>query len=188
MNLPTPFPQSWIKEKDSHLPSSHSWPWRSLLADLVLAGLVSGPPAAPFLAASGLPLLPQIADIIYFMGVHVCPQPEMGLMLAPPHLMAVCLRCYGTVTGLLVTRWLYSRDQGRSPYWLHQYGFWGLGLTLLLCLVYPAELLAQVWGWWGYNNLVVFPFGLVSGLGLGAYLMPLLHNRPHSKVSRREER
>lgn len=158
-------------------PLSPRRPWSSLLADLVLAGLVSGPPAAPFLAAAGLPLLPEIAKIIYFMGVHVCPQPEMGLMLMPPYLMAVCLRCYGTVLGLLFTRLLYHRTQGRGAYWLHAYGVWGLLLTILLCLFYPAELLIQRWGGWGYHHWVVFPFGWVSGVGLGAYIMPLLHGK-----------
>lgn len=152
-------------------------PWKSLVADIILAGLVSGPVAAPFLAASGLPLLPLIADIIYFMGVHVCPQPEMGLSLMPMHLMAVCMRCYGTLMGVVAMRWLFSRNQGRSAYWLHQYGWLGFALTILLCLVYPAELYAQYWGWWDYSNWVVFPFGLVSGLGLGAYIMPLLHQK-----------
>ncbi|MEM8806999.1 MAG: DUF2085 domain-containing protein [Cyanobacteria bacterium P01_G01_bin.38] len=156
--------------------------WRSLIADIVLAGLASGPVAAPFLAASGLPLLPLIADIIYWMGMHVCPQPEMGIALMPPQIMAVCMRCYGTVTGLVVMRWLYRQELARkesrcSRYWLHQYGVSGFALTVLLCLVYPAELYAQNWGWWGYHNWVVFPFGLVSGLGLGAYIMPLLHRR-----------
>ncbi|NET74263.1 MAG: DUF2085 domain-containing protein, partial [Sphaerospermopsis sp. SIO1G2] len=81
--------------------------WVSFFADFLLTGMVFGPPIAPFLAASGIFLLPGIADIIYFMGNHVCPQPTMGLELAPPHIMAVCMRCYGTVTGLLITRILY---------------------------------------------------------------------------------
>jgi uncharacterized membrane protein len=157
--------------------------WKSIVADVVLAGLASGPVAAPFLAASGLPLLPLIADIIYGMGMHVCPQPEMGLVLMSPQMMAVCMRCYGTVLGLVAMRWLYHRNQGRAAYWLHQYGWSGVLLALGLCLVYPAELYAQVWGWWGYHNWVVFPFGLVSGLGLGAYIMPLLHG--HSRGHQR---
>ncbi|MDJ0703401.1 MAG: DUF2085 domain-containing protein [Leptolyngbyaceae cyanobacterium MO_188.B28] len=156
--------------------SAKGTPWRSILADIVLAGLVSGPLAAPFLAASSLPLLPQIADIIYFMGVHVCPQPDMGLALSPPHIMAVCMRCYGTVIGLLATRFIYQKDGGKAAYWLNQYGFWGFLLTIILCLFYPAELAAQWQGWWQYNNWIVTAFGLVSGLGLGAYIMPLLHS------------
>lgn len=150
-------------------------PWRSILADTVLVGLVSGPLAAPFLAASSLPLLPNIADIIYFMGVHVCPQPDMGLALSPPYIMAVCMRCYGTVMGLLITRLLYQANGGKAAYWLHQYGVWGFLLTLVLCLLYPGELAAQQQGWWPYNNGVVTAFGLMSGLGLGAYLAPQLY-------------
>ena len=149
--------------------------WRSFWADFVLVGLVSGPLAAPFLAAAPLPILPQIAAIIYFMGNHVCPQPEMGLALWPPHLMAVCMRCYGTLMGLILTRYLVTKHQAQEKYWLHQYGLAGFGLCILLCLVYPFELYAQVWGWWTYNNIVVTLFGLISGLGLGAYIMPLLH-------------
>ncbi|NET33314.1 MAG: DUF2085 domain-containing protein [Cyanothece sp. SIO1E1] len=149
---------------------------RSTLADIVLAGLVWGPVAAPFLASTSLPLLPGIAEIIYFMGVHVCPQPEMGLVLTSAQMMAVCMRCYGTVLGLLGARLLYTRNSGQEPYWLHQYGGWGLLLTVILCLFYPAELVAQHLGWWDYNNFVVTPFGLAAGLGLGAFIMPLLHD------------
>jgi uncharacterized membrane protein len=153
-------------------------PGHSLIADVILAGLVSGPVAAPFLAATGWPILPQIAHIIYFMGDHVCPQPDMALTLMPPYLMAVCMRCFGTLMGLVATRYWFSVDQGQSRYWLHHYGLPGLILTLGLCLVYPFELYAQVWGWWEYHNWVVTMFGLISGLGLGAYIMPLLHRRP----------
>ncbi|MCM1983363.1 DUF2085 domain-containing protein [Lyngbya confervoides] len=164
--------------------SSSSLPWfsqrplRSYLADFVLVGLVSGPLAAPFLASTSLPLLPQIANLIYTMGQWVCPQPEMGLMLWPPHLMAVCMRCYGTLMGLMIMRYLVSRSGGQEFFWLHRSGPLGLVICGALCLVYPAELYAQIWGWWDYHNPVVTLFGLIAGLGLGAYIMPLLHPVP----------
>ncbi len=63
--------------------------WLSIIADFLLTGMVAGPVVAPMLAASGLPLLPVIANIIYFMGNIVCPQPHMGMMLASPFAMAV---------------------------------------------------------------------------------------------------
>ncbi|NJK41846.1 MAG: DUF2085 domain-containing protein [Acaryochloridaceae cyanobacterium SU_2_1] len=160
------------------LKSNSQRPWRSLGADVILVALVAGPIAAPFLASVTLPLLPQIAEIIYFMGNHVCPQSEMGLPLAPPYLMAICMRCFGTLLGLVVMRYLYHLNEGKAPYWLHRYGIVGLLLCLGFCLVYPFELYAQYWGWWRYSNGVVTLFGLVSGLGLGAYIMPLLH-RPN---------
>ncbi|HEY9825788.1 MAG TPA: DUF2085 domain-containing protein [Stenomitos sp.] len=163
-------------------------PRKSLIADIVLAALVGGPLAAPFLAAAPLPLLPIIADIIYFMGDHVCPQPDMGLMLAPPYLMAVCMRCYGTLMGLVAMRWLVGRTRGKGAYWLHQYGVVGFLATVVLCLAYPFEYAAQGWGWWAYDNGVVTLFGLISGLGLGAYIMPLLYttasDRPITQSSR----
>jgi hypothetical protein len=150
-------------------------PRKSLVADIVLVALVGGPLAAPFLVSTGLPLLPLIAKIIYFMGDYVCPQPDMGLALSPPNIMAVCMRCYGTLMGLVAMRWLIGRNSGREAYWLNQYGMAGFCLTVLLCLAYPAELWAQNWGWWGYHNPVVTAFGLISGIGLGAYIMPLLY-------------
>ncbi len=150
-------------------------PFKSLVADIILVALLGGPLAAPFLASTSLPLLPLIANIIYFMGDHVCPQPEMGLALSPPQIMAVCMRCYGTLMGLVLMRWVISRNSGREIYWLNQYGIAGFCLTVLLCLVYPAELWAQYWGWWSYSNPIVTLFGLISGIGLGAYIMPLLY-------------
>ncbi|BAZ52120.1 hypothetical protein NIES4103_47790 [Nostoc sp. NIES-4103] len=149
--------------------------WASLIADFLLVGMVFGPPVAPFLAASGVSLLNGIADIIYFMGNHVCPQPNMGLDLAPPFLMAVCMRCYGTVTGLLMTRLLYGVTGGKGFYWLSQYGMNGVALASVLMMAYPLELAAQVFGLWSFNNYIVTPFGLITGLAWGLFMMPFLH-------------
>lgn len=151
--------------------------WVSAIADFMLAGIVIGPLAAPFLAASGVSLLPGIANIIYFMGNHVCPQPDMGLDLAPPFIMAVCMRCYGTVTGLLITRLLFGATGGKGFYWLSQYGWSGVALASVLMMAYPLELAAQVLGWWSFNNYIVTPFGLITGLAWGLFTMPILHGR-----------
>lgn len=159
----------------ANLQSLAQRPWSHWLADGLWLALVSGPFAAPFLAASGVPLLGQIADIIYAMGVRVCPQPELGLALAPPHIMAVCMRCYGTVMGLVLMRVLYSRDRGRSPYWLAQYDLWGFALAFAFCMFYPAELAFQGFEGWPVNNGLMTLFGWLAGLGLGAYLMPLIY-------------
>ncbi|WP_375503646.1 DUF2085 domain-containing protein [uncultured Nostoc sp.] len=149
--------------------------WVSLIADFLLVGMVFGPPIAPFLAASGVSLLPGIADIIYFMGNHVCPQPDMGLDLAPPFIMAVCMRCYGTVMGLLITRLLYVVTGGKGFYWLNQYGWSGVALASVLMMAYPLELAAQIFGLWSFNNYLVTPFGLITGLAWGLFTMPILH-------------
>ncbi|HLO85858.1 MAG TPA: DUF2085 domain-containing protein [Nostocaceae cyanobacterium] len=150
--------------------------WVSFFADFLLVGMVFGPPIAPFLAASGWFVLPGIADIIYFMGNHVCPQPTLGIELAPPFIMAVCMRCYGTVTGLLITRLLYGITGGKGFYWLHQYGWSGAALASVLMMAYPLELAAQIFGLWDFNNYIVTPFGLITGLAWGLFCMPFLHN------------
>ncbi|MEH2440759.1 DUF2085 domain-containing protein [Nostoc sp.] len=157
--------------------------WVSLIADFLLVGMVFGPPIAPFLAASGVSLLPEIADIIYFMGNHVCPQPNMGLDLAPPFIMAVCMRCYGTVTGLLITRLLYGITGGKGFYWLSQYGLSGVAIASVLMMAYPLELVAQVLGLWSFNNYLVTPFGLITGLAWGLFTMPILHGWRVAKTS-----
>lgn len=150
--------------------------WKSAIADIVMAGMVVGPLAAPFLSASMLPLLPGIAGIIYAMGMHVCPQPDLGLALTPPFTMAVCMRCYGTVLGLLITRLLYA-NANTGFYWLTQYGRLGAMLTSLMMIAYPAELAAEVFGLWSFNNYVVTLFGLITGVGMGLFFMPILHNQ-----------
>ncbi|MEA5580544.1 DUF2085 domain-containing protein [Nodularia harveyana UHCC-0300] len=149
--------------------------WVSFIADFLLVGMVFGPPVAPFLAASDVSLLGIIADIIYFMGNHVCPQPDMGLDLAPPFIMAVCMRCYGTVTGLLFTRLLYGVTGGQGFYWLSQYGWNGAALASVLMMAYPLELAAQIFGLWDFNNYLVTPFGLITGLAWGLFTMPIFH-------------
>ncbi|MBE9198218.1 MULTISPECIES: DUF2085 domain-containing protein [unclassified Nodularia (in: cyanobacteria)] len=153
--------------------------WVSFIADFLLVGMVFGPPIAPFLAASDVSLLGKIADIIYFMGNHVCPQPDMGLDLAPPLIMAVCMRCYGTVSGLLFTRLLYGVTGGQGFYWLSQYGWNGAALASVLMMAYPLELAAQVFGLWDFNNYLVTPFGLITGLAWGLLTMPILHESQH---------
>ncbi|MFQ4141145.1 DUF2085 domain-containing protein [Chlorogloeopsis sp. ULAP02] len=157
--------------------------WVSLVADILLAGMVLGPLAAPFLAASGLPILPVIADIIYFMGSHVCPQPDMGVALAAPFIMAVCMRCYGTVTGLLLTRLLCGVTGGKGFYWLHQYGWSGVALASVLMMAYPLELAAEVLGWLSFNNYIVTVFGLITGLAWGLLTMPILHGQEINSTS-----
>ncbi|TVP56945.1 MAG: DUF2085 domain-containing protein [Nodularia sp. (in: Bacteria)] len=157
--------------------------WVSFIADFLLVGMVFGPPIAPFLAASDVSLLGRIADIIYFMGNHVCPQPDMGLDLAPPFIMAVCMRCYGTVSGLLFTRLLYAVTGGKGFYWLSRYGWNGAALASVLMMAYPLELAAQVFGLWEFNNYLVTPFGLVTGLAWGLFTMPILHGWQHSKFA-----
>jgi uncharacterized membrane protein len=145
--------------------------------------MVVGPVVAPFLAASGLPIVSAIADIIYWMGNHVCPQPTMGVELASPWIMAVCMRCYGTVTGLLTTRLLYAATGGKGFYWLSQYGWNGVAIASVLMMAYPLELAAQVLHLWDFHNYLVTPFGLVTGLAWGLFTMPILHSdRVHNNI------
>lgn len=151
---------------------------KAAIADILLVAMISGPLAAPFLATIPLFPFPFIANIIYFMGDHVCPQPEMSLMVNPPHLMAVCMRCYGVLLALVATRLLLRRDRGKSFYWLNQYRFQGAAIATLLTAAYLFEMLAEQWGWWGYNNYIVTVFGALTGLGIGLFIAPVLY-RPH---------
>ncbi len=92
-------------------------------------------------------------------------------------LMAVCMRCYGTVLALVFSRWLWSRSTGREWYWWGRYGVKGAGIAVVLMLFYPLEWAVQQWGVWGYSNWVVFPFGWIAGLGLGLWIAPPLYPR-----------
>jgi hypothetical protein len=165
------------------LESAKNLNWVSLIADIMLAGMVIGPVTAPFLAASGVSLLGIIANIIYFMGDCVCPQPTLGLDLAPPYIMAVCMRCYGTVTGLLFTRLLYGVTGDKGFYWLNNYGWNGAALASVFMMAYPLELAAEIFGFWSFNNYIVTPFGLITGLAWGLFTMPILHGWQSTKTS-----
>ena len=151
--------------------------WQKLISDIALIALLSGPVAAPFLATLGIFPLGTIANIIYFMGGHVCPQTEMGLMLSSPHLMAVCMRCYGLLLALLTTRLLYASNQGRGFYWLHQYRFTGAAIATILTFAYPVEMIAQILNLWEYNNIVVTIFGYLTGLGIGLFMVPVIYRQ-----------
>lgn len=153
--------------------------WRRLSSDIILIALLSGPIAAPFLAQLGVFPFNIIANIIYFMGGAVCPQPEMGLMVSPPHLMAVCMRCYGLLLALLTTRLLYIKDRGQAWYWLSQYRFTGATIATILTCAYLGEMLAQVFRLWEYNNWIVSGFGYVAGLGIGLFIVPVLYRKPY---------
>lgn len=154
--------------------------WVSVIGDIVLAGMVVGPLIAPFLEKSGVFLPSLIAQIIYFLGNHVCPQPEMGWRLASPHLMAVCTRCYGTVLGLFSTRLLFAATKGEGFFWLVRYDLLGAVTSSLLMMAYPAEYAAEVFGDWEYHHPVAMTFGLIAGLGWGLHLMPALHRATNS--------
>ena len=149
--------------------------WRGLSADIILIALLSGPIAAPFLAKLGIFPFNIIANIIYFMGGVVCPQPEMSLMAISPHLMAVCMRCYGLLLALLTTRLLYLKNRGNAWYWLSQYRFQGAAIASILICAYLGEMLAQIFEVWEYNNFVVTVFGYVTGLGIGLFFVPVLY-------------
>ncbi|MCU0525057.1 MAG: DUF2085 domain-containing protein [Elainella sp. Prado103] len=151
---------------------------RQVIADVLLGALLIGPVMAPFLAAIGWFPMGFIAQIIYWMGDHVCPQPEMGLMLMPPHLMSVCMRCYGVLLAVLFTRLLYQFDRGAGFYWLHQYRFIGATIASILTFAYPIEMIIELLGGWSYNNYIVTFFGALTGLGMGLFLVPVLYRRP----------
>jgi uncharacterized membrane protein len=151
--------------------------WRGLVADAVLIGLLTGPLAAPFLRGWGLMAPLTVSSIIYTMGMFVCPQPGYAVALYDGQLMAVCMRCYGTVLGLLLTRLLYAVDGGGGRLWLARYGKWALPIFAVMIFSYAAEFAGQVAGWWGFNNLVATAAGLVTGAGLGLMFHPALQSR-----------
>ena len=153
--------------------------WRALSSDIILAALLVGPIGAPFLAQLGIFPFNIIANIIYFMGGAVCPQPDMGLMVASPHLMAVCMRCYGLLLALLTARLAYTQNKGNAWYWLSQYRYQGATIATVLTCFYLAEMLFQAFGFWEYNNWIVTGFGYVAGLGIGLFFVPVLY-RPSS--------
>jgi hypothetical protein len=157
----------------------------SFIADFLLSGMVVGPIVAPFLANSNLLGMGLVAQIIYFMGAHVCPQPEMGVELSPPWMMAVCMRCYGTVAGLFMMRLFYILNPGKSKIWLHQYGWWGVAIASVLMAAYPIELGLQTIGLWPYENGIVTVFGLITGLAWGLHGMPVLHGDRASQDQRK---
>src|SRR5262245_37307746 len=129
--------------------------WHNAIADFVLAALLIGPLAAPFLQAWGLLAPRTVSRIIFTMGAFVCPQPARAAALYDSNLMAVCMRCYGTVLGLLVTRLLYAADDGASAYWLPRYGLRALPLFTALISAYPIEFAGQIAGLWRFDHTVV---------------------------------
>jgi uncharacterized membrane protein len=151
--------------------------WRGPIADVALAGLLLGPLAAPFLQAWGLLAPRTVSGAIYTMGMFVCPQPAQGLALYDRQIMAICMRCYGTVLGLLLTRLLYAADAGAGRGWLPRYRLRALPIFAALSFTYVAEFAGQVAGLWGFNNLVVMAAGLITGAGLGLMFHPILQGR-----------
>lgn len=157
--------------------------WRRLSADIILIALLTGPIAAPFLAKSGIFPFNIIANIIYLMGGVVCPQSEMSLTVMSPHLMAVCMRCYGVLLALLTTRLLYLKNQGNAWYWLNQYRFRGAAIASIVICAYLGEMLAQIFNMWSYNNWIVTSFGYITGLGIGLFLVPVLYRKSPNQLT-----
>ena len=149
---------------------------RGLVADIILAALLLGPLAAPFLAVWDLLIPHGVSGIIYTIGTFVCPQPAHGLRLYDGQIMAVCMRCYAMVLGLLLTRLLYAADIGAACIWLPRYRLRALPLFAALIFAYATEFAGQVAGLWSFDNLVVTAAGLMTGVGLGLMFHPLLQD------------
>jgi uncharacterized membrane protein len=173
---------SLVKPPSPTHPSSPRWTlsalrqYRGAIADVILGALVLGPIAAPLVTALAPFPLSLIATLIYFMGDQVCPQPDMAVRVISSDQMAVCMRCYGVLLALVITRLLYIKDHGTGKYWLRQYGILGAAIATLLTFAYPIEMLAQLWNWWGYQNGIVTAFGALTGLGIGLFIVPILYN------------
>lgn len=105
------------------------------------------------------------------------PQPSLAVPLYHNNLMAVCMRCYGTVLGLLATRLWYAADGGAGRLWLPKYGLRALPIFALLIFTYAAEFAGQVAGLWGFDNTVTTIAGLITGVGLGLMFHPVLQAR-----------
>jgi uncharacterized membrane protein len=149
-------------------------PWRGVIADAVLAALLLGPLAAPLLWVWGLLIPHTVSGIIYTMGTFICPQPARGLPIYGGQIMAVCMRCYGTVLGLLATRLLFAADRAAARLWLPRYGRRVLPLFAALIFAYAAEFAGEVAGLWAFDNTMVTAAGLISGVGLGLMFHPML--------------
>jgi uncharacterized membrane protein len=147
---------------------------RGFLADAVLVALLLGPLAAPFLSSAGLFAPRAVSGIIYTMGTFVCPQPALGVVLYDGALMAVCMRCYGVLAGMLLTRLLYAADGGAGRLWLPRYGPRALPIFGALIFAYAAEFAGQVAGLWRFDNVVVTVAGLITGIGLGLMFHPAI--------------
>jgi hypothetical protein len=147
--------------------------YRGLLADAVLIALALGPLAAPLLQAWGVPIPRMVSGTIYTIGAFVCPQPAHAVALYDRELMAVCMRCYGTVLGLALTRLWHAADGGTGRCWLPRYGVRALPIFAALIFAYAAEFAGQVAGLWRFDNVVVAIAGLVTGGGLGLMFHPL---------------
>lgn len=158
--------------------------WCALLADAVLAALLLGPLAAPYLQAWPQPAPRLVSGIIFTMGSFVCPQPAQGLALYDTNIMAVCMRCYGTVLGLLLARLAYAADSGASRFWLPRYGLRGLPIFAALIFAYAAEFAGQVAGLWQFDNWLVTLAGLITGIGLGLMFHPILQRQVAESLRR----
>lgn len=148
--------------------------WRGMLADIVLAALLIGPLAAPILYGWDALIPRGVSGIIYTMGTFVCPQPTLGPAVYDGAIMAVCMRCYGTVLGLLATRLLYAADRGAGRLWLRRYGSRALPLFAALIMAYAVEFAGQIAGLWQFDHLLMTGAGLLTGVGLGLMFHPAL--------------
>ena len=158
------------------------------IADVMLAALLLGPLAAPLLQAWGLLIPHMVSGVIYSMGTFVCPQPARGLPFYDGQIMAVCMRCYGTVLGLLATRLLFAADGGAAWIWLPRYRLRALPLFAALIFAYAVEFAGEVAGWWAFDNTIVTAAGLISGIGLGLMFHPILQRQlPKTCYDQRRE-
>ncbi len=73
--------------------------------------------------------------------------------------------------------------QNQNRFWLHQYSWIGAAFASVLMMAYPLELAAQIFDLWDFNNYIVTPFGLITGLPWGLFAMPILHRQTETQTS-----
>jgi hypothetical protein len=78
---------------------------------------------------------------------------------------------------------LYAVTNGKGIFWLSQYGWTGAAFASILMMAYPLELAAQIFGLWDFDNYIVTPFGLITGLAWGLFTMPILYLSTDAKIN-----
>lgn len=146
----------------------YAWPVWALLSVLLV-----GPLLGPVFAWLDGPLLAVVNVPIYWVGAHLCPQPDLAFPVLG-HPMVVCARCWAGVGGLWIVLLIY-RAAPRHPFWTTWRRLPPPARAVLGLLAFGPwiiDLTATAQSWWASGPAFLLLSGLLGGLGAGALLFP----------------
>ncbi len=135
----------------------------------MLGLMIVGPLIMPWFRQSNWPPMVFFGDLIYHIGLFICPQIEYSPIYGGMA-FAVCYRCTAALIGLAIARWMH-RPGGA----LRALSIGARVVMLGLCLLWLyVDLQGTARGWWAGSIPFMLAHGIVYGISAGGIVYAAL--------------